>query len=189
LFEILLPWSAPYEDPIPLPNGRQLVTLREAADYITKLPKSEQNQPEWQTAIHCQIGAAEGRDFLMHAWTGAMRGLDRGHVREFTDTGKTHLGPEETHDGRMRAFASPRSVVHDCGIYQPGSISMPRILPGIAAAFILFASFAATPSAAADAWGCSYEKCLTVCQKAGGQHCTAYCTKALRDKQTSKVCK
>lgn len=85
-----MPWSAPYEDPIPLPNGRQLVTLREAADYITKLPKSEQNQPEWQTAIHCQIGAAEGRDFLMHAWTGAMRGLDRGHVREFTDTGKTH---------------------------------------------------------------------------------------------------
>jgi hypothetical protein len=38
--------------------------LKHAADYITKLPKAEQDRPEWQTAIHCLIGAAEGRDFL-----------------------------------------------------------------------------------------------------------------------------
>ena len=31
----------PFEDPIPLPNGPQLVTLRDAADYVTKLPKAE----------------------------------------------------------------------------------------------------------------------------------------------------
>lgn len=67
---------------------------------------------------------------------------------------------------------------------------MRKISSGIAAAIILFFSLAAMPSAAlADTWGCSYEKCLTVCQKAGGQHCTAYCSKALKDKQTSKVCK
>jgi hypothetical protein len=42
----------------------QLVTLRDAATYITKLPKAEQQAEEWQTAIHCLIGAAEGRDFL-----------------------------------------------------------------------------------------------------------------------------
>jgi hypothetical protein len=36
-----------------LPRGRQLVTLKDAADYIMKLPKAEQNLPEWQTAIAC----------------------------------------------------------------------------------------------------------------------------------------
>jgi hypothetical protein len=66
-----------FDDPIPLPNGRQLVTLRDAADYITKLPKAEQQATEWQTAIRCLIGAAEGRDFLMHARIGMLRALNR----------------------------------------------------------------------------------------------------------------
>ena len=32
-----------------LPGGRKLVTLRDAADYIMKLPKAEQHLAEWQT--------------------------------------------------------------------------------------------------------------------------------------------
>jgi hypothetical protein len=44
-------WQRKFEDPIPLPNGRQLVTLKDAADYITGLPKRETDLPEWQTAI------------------------------------------------------------------------------------------------------------------------------------------
>jgi hypothetical protein len=44
-------WQRKFEDPIPLPNGRQLVTLKDAADYITCLPKRETDLPEWQTAI------------------------------------------------------------------------------------------------------------------------------------------
>jgi hypothetical protein len=28
-------WKREFEDPIPLPRGRQLVTLKDAADYIT----------------------------------------------------------------------------------------------------------------------------------------------------------
>jgi hypothetical protein len=43
--------------------------------------------------------------------------------------------------------------------------------------------------ASADAWGCSYEKCLTVCAKAGGHYCSGYCDKKLKEKQLSKVCK
>jgi hypothetical protein len=35
--------------------------------YITSLPKADQDIEEWQTAIGCLIGAAEGRDYLMHA--------------------------------------------------------------------------------------------------------------------------
>ena len=57
-------WSRRFDDPIPLPRGRQLVTLKDAADYIMKLPKAGPNHERWQTAIHCLIGAAEGRDFI-----------------------------------------------------------------------------------------------------------------------------
>jgi hypothetical protein len=78
LVRLTMPWSTPFEDPIPLPGGRKLVTLKDAADYITKLPKAEQNKPEWQTAIHCLIGAAEGRNFLMHARIGVLKALNAG---------------------------------------------------------------------------------------------------------------
>ena len=44
-------WTTPFEDSVTLPGGRRLTTLKNAADYITKLPKAEQNKPEWQTAI------------------------------------------------------------------------------------------------------------------------------------------
>ncbi|XIA65747.1 hypothetical protein ACFIOY_05800 [Bradyrhizobium sp. TZ2] len=87
-----MPWSTPFEDPIRLPGAKQLTTLRDAADYITKLPKAEQNKPEWQTAIHCLIGAAEGRDFLMHASVGMLRALNAGVVRGFTESKGHHWG-------------------------------------------------------------------------------------------------
>jgi len=44
-------WRREFEDPIPLPKGRRLVTLKDAADYIMKLPKTESDLPEWQAAI------------------------------------------------------------------------------------------------------------------------------------------
>jgi hypothetical protein len=66
-------WQRPFEDPIPLPSGRQLVTLKDGADYIMKLSKADQAATEWRTAIGCLIGAAEGRDFLMHARIGILR--------------------------------------------------------------------------------------------------------------------
>ena len=44
-------WSTKFEDPIPLPNGRQLVSLKDAAGYITKLPKAEHDALEWQAAM------------------------------------------------------------------------------------------------------------------------------------------
>ena len=31
-------WKRPFDDPIPLPNRRQIVTLKDAAEYIQKLP-------------------------------------------------------------------------------------------------------------------------------------------------------
>jgi hypothetical protein len=69
-------WSRPFDDPIPVTGGRQLVTLQDAADYIMALKKAEQNHERWQTAIACLIGAAEGRDFIMHARIGMLRALN-----------------------------------------------------------------------------------------------------------------
>ena len=34
-------WRRPFDEPIPLPRGRELVTLKDAGTYITKLPKAE----------------------------------------------------------------------------------------------------------------------------------------------------
>ena len=74
-----LPWSTPFEDPIPLPKDRSLVTLKDAADDITKLPKAEQNKPEWQTAVHCLISATEtGGGWLMFARIGMLKALNAG---------------------------------------------------------------------------------------------------------------
>jgi hypothetical protein len=48
-------WSREFEDPILLPMGRQLVTLRDAATYITKLPEEEHIASEWQDAMEALI--------------------------------------------------------------------------------------------------------------------------------------
>jgi hypothetical protein len=76
-------WNRRFDDTISLPRGRQFVTLKDAADHIMKLPKAEQDLAEWQTAIRCLIGAAEGRDFLMHARIGVIRALNRHVERVF----------------------------------------------------------------------------------------------------------
>jgi hypothetical protein len=31
-------WKRPFDDPIPLPSSRQHITLKDAANYIQKLP-------------------------------------------------------------------------------------------------------------------------------------------------------
>jgi hypothetical protein len=33
-------WKRPFDEPIPLPRGGPLVTLKDAGDYITKLPRA-----------------------------------------------------------------------------------------------------------------------------------------------------
>ena len=34
-------WGCEFNDPIELPGGRKLITLEDAGNYITKLPKAE----------------------------------------------------------------------------------------------------------------------------------------------------
>ena len=53
-------WQRKFEDPISLPGGRTLVTLRDAADYITSLPKKESDLPDWQVAIEALMLVSPG---------------------------------------------------------------------------------------------------------------------------------
>jgi hypothetical protein len=64
---------------------------------------------------------------------------------------------------------------------------MTRLLAAISFALIAWC-FLGMSVASADTWGCSYEKCLQVCAKAGGKYCSNYCSKELKDKQIAKKC-
>jgi hypothetical protein len=66
---------------------------------------------------------------------------------------------------------------------------MLRISIAIAFATFMASSAVGVSTASADTWGCSYEKCLPACTKAGGKFCTSYCSKALNDKRIAGTCK
>src|SRR5260370_27780129 len=70
-------WKRPFEEPIPLPRGRQLVTLEDAGRYITKLPKAEHAAAEWQDAMEALILVSTIGGPTMVARIGVMRALNR----------------------------------------------------------------------------------------------------------------
>jgi hypothetical protein len=79
--------------PFPLPRGRHLVTLKDAAEYIQKLPKAEQLVDEWQAAVEALLLVVELSGPTMMARIGVMRALNRHIVREFnTDRKDKHWG-------------------------------------------------------------------------------------------------
>jgi hypothetical protein len=83
-------WQRRFDDPIPLPRGRQLVTLEDAGKYITKLPKAEHEAPEWQAAMEALILVATLGGPTMFARIGVMRALNRHIEREFNSPRKDH---------------------------------------------------------------------------------------------------
>ena len=85
-----MPWSTSFEDPIPLPDGRWLLTLRDAASYITKLPEAEHSAREWQAAMEALILVAESGGPTMLARIGVMRALNRHVERVFNPNRKDH---------------------------------------------------------------------------------------------------
>ena len=52
-------WQRKFFDPIVLLDGRKLLTLRAAAEYITKLPKAEHDTADWQLAMETLLLVAE----------------------------------------------------------------------------------------------------------------------------------
>jgi hypothetical protein len=86
-------WSREFDDPIDLPRGRQIVTLEDAGNYITKLPKAEHTAPEWQDAMEALILVATRGGPTMLARIGVMRALHRNEKRVFnSDRKDTHWG-------------------------------------------------------------------------------------------------
>lgn len=83
-----MPWSSRFDDPIPLPRGRQLVTLEDAAKYIQKLPKAEQQLEQWQAAVEALLLVVNLNGPTMMARIGVMKALNRHAVREFNPSRK-----------------------------------------------------------------------------------------------------
>jgi hypothetical protein len=77
-------WGARFDDPIALADGRKLLTLQDAATYITNLPKKESDLPEWQAAIEALMLVADRGGPTMFARIGVMRALYR-HVERLFD--------------------------------------------------------------------------------------------------------
>jgi hypothetical protein len=70
-------WDRPFDQPVPLPSGPPARTLRDAANYIRKLPKSEYDTPEWRLAVQMLIDAAEYRGPMLFAKMGILRAIER----------------------------------------------------------------------------------------------------------------
>jgi hypothetical protein len=68
-------WKRAFDDPIPLPRRRQLVTLGDAGQYITRLPKAEHDAELWQAAIEALMLVADRGGPTMFARIGVMRAL------------------------------------------------------------------------------------------------------------------
>ena len=86
-------WTRKFDEPMPVPKGRRLVTLRHAGDYIAKLPKAKYLTAEWQAAMFALMLVVDLNGPTMMARIGIMRALNRNVVREFDSSRKdTHWG-------------------------------------------------------------------------------------------------
>jgi hypothetical protein len=81
------------------------VALRDAADYIMKLPKAEQDLDEWQAAVEALLLVVELSGPTIMARIGMLRALNRNVVRVFNPSRKdTHWGKRKLkRDERRRS--------------------------------------------------------------------------------------
>jgi len=89
-------WSRAFDDPIRVPRGRQLVTLRDAGDYIAKLPKAKYLTAEWQAAMLALMLVVDLNGPTMMARIGVLRALNRNVERVL------HSSRKDTHRGRRK---------------------------------------------------------------------------------------
>lgn len=89
-------WQRAFDDPIQLPDGPMLVTLHDAATYITGLPEKEAALSEWQAAIEALMLVADRGGPTMFARIGVMRALNR-HVERVFDPSR-----KEKHWGQRK---------------------------------------------------------------------------------------
>jgi hypothetical protein len=88
-------WQRQFEDPSELP------TLRDAANYITALPKQEAELPEWHAAIKALLLVSDGGPTML-ARIGVMQDLNRNLGLGVQDAGKEDpLGQAQTQAGPL----------------------------------------------------------------------------------------
>jgi hypothetical protein len=87
-------WSRHFDDPIALPDGTKLATLKQAVAYLAKtVPKAEQNRPEVLAAADILTKAAEREiAWMFLARMAVLRALHRNDARVFTDRKDPHWG-------------------------------------------------------------------------------------------------
>ena len=73
-----LSWERAFHDPIELPDGRQLRTLRDAGHYIQELPKATHDRPEWQATVEALLLVVEHDGDTLLARIGIMKALRAG---------------------------------------------------------------------------------------------------------------
>jgi hypothetical protein len=80
-------WKRAFDGPIRCPAA---VTLEDAGNYITKLPKAEHTTAEWQAAMEALILVATSGGPTILARIGVMRALNRHVERVFNTSRKEH---------------------------------------------------------------------------------------------------
>ncbi|OAF11850.1 hypothetical protein AYJ54_07975 [Bradyrhizobium centrolobii] len=90
-------WGRPFEASIKV-DGRTLVALRDAGEYIAALPPKVHNAPEWLAAMEALLLVVERGDPTMFVRTGFMRALNRHYLPAFNPKGKE----KEPHWGRRK---------------------------------------------------------------------------------------
>jgi hypothetical protein len=87
-------WSNRFDEPIDLPDGRKLRTLKEAIAWLAKeIPRSEHTMPKVQAAARMVMEAAENDGPMIFARMGVMQAVHR-HIAEAAP-----LGEEEAEEG------------------------------------------------------------------------------------------
>ena len=98
-------WDQAFFDPIILPGRKPLLTLRDAAQYITRLRKAEHEATEWQAAMEALILVATLGGPTMFARIGIMRALNRHVGRVFDPSRKEKHWPPQTRARSMKQEA------------------------------------------------------------------------------------
>jgi hypothetical protein len=82
-------WSNCFDEPIELPDGRKLRTLKEAIAWLAKeIPVSEHTMPKVQAAARMVTDAAENNGPMIFARMAMMQAINRHRVREFDSAHK-----------------------------------------------------------------------------------------------------
>jgi hypothetical protein len=74
----------------PATQAQKAPARRDAAIFITKLPKAEHDAEPWQAAMEVLLLVAEHDGPTMFARIGVTKALNRHHVREFNPDRKPH---------------------------------------------------------------------------------------------------